>query len=237
MLWRRYGGRSQALDLLAILEFSVGTARPAMSDKKLARSKALHRRARHAGDRWHTFHRRFRERGRLSTGDRNHQSIRADQVLRRHNPRRRPCAAPARQSRAPTRASASRRRHLAARGAGRNTDRYAPWAARKSPTGAVVHQPDREPVCGELLIFPESAIRHTQAREFESPCSTSPRCRAFSAEVREIRACARVRRNKHRTARPAARTVNKCWSVDFVSDALFDGREGRAGPLLRGKRL
>jgi hypothetical protein len=47
MLWRRYGGRSQALDLLAISEFSVGTARPATSDKKLARSKALHRLASH----------------------------------------------------------------------------------------------------------------------------------------------------------------------------------------------
>ena len=32
----------------------------------------------------------------------------------------------------------------------------------------------------------------------------------------------------HRTARPAAGTVNECWSMDFVSDALFDGRRIRA---------
>ncbi len=28
----------------------------------------------------------------------------------------------------------------------------------------------------------------------------------------------------HRTPRPAAGAVNECWSMDFVSDALFDGR-------------
>ena len=32
----------------------------------------------------------------------------------------------------------------------------------------------------------------------------------------------------HRIARPAAGTVNECWSMDFVSDALFDGRRIRA---------
>jgi len=32
----------------------------------------------------------------------------------------------------------------------------------------------------------------------------------------------------HRTARPAAGAVNECWSMDFVSDALFDGRRIRA---------
>jgi putative transposase len=31
-----------------------------------------------------------------------------------------------------------------------------------------------------------------------------------------------------RTARPAAGVVNECWSMDFVSDALFDGRRIRA---------
>jgi putative transposase len=32
----------------------------------------------------------------------------------------------------------------------------------------------------------------------------------------------------HRSARPAAGAVNECWSMDFVSDALFDGRRIRA---------
>jgi putative transposase len=32
----------------------------------------------------------------------------------------------------------------------------------------------------------------------------------------------------HRTARPAAGAINECWSMDFVSDALFDGRRIRA---------
>jgi putative transposase len=32
----------------------------------------------------------------------------------------------------------------------------------------------------------------------------------------------------HRIARPAAGAVNQCWSMDFVSDALFDGRRIRA---------
>jgi putative transposase len=32
----------------------------------------------------------------------------------------------------------------------------------------------------------------------------------------------------HRTARPAAGAGNECWSMDFVSDALFDGRRIRA---------
>lgn len=59
-------------------------------------------------------------------------------------PRRRPFTAPARQSRAPARTSAPRRRRRAARGAGRNAGRDAPWAARKSRTGAVVYQLDRE---------------------------------------------------------------------------------------------
>jgi putative transposase len=32
----------------------------------------------------------------------------------------------------------------------------------------------------------------------------------------------------HRIARAAAGTVNQCWSMDFVADALFDGRRIRA---------
>ena len=32
----------------------------------------------------------------------------------------------------------------------------------------------------------------------------------------------------HRTVRPAAGTINEHWSMDFVSDALFDGRRMRA---------
>jgi putative transposase len=32
----------------------------------------------------------------------------------------------------------------------------------------------------------------------------------------------------HRQIRPAAGAINECWSMDFVSDALFDGRRIRA---------
>ena len=32
----------------------------------------------------------------------------------------------------------------------------------------------------------------------------------------------------HRVARPAAGAINESWSMDFVSDALFDGRRIRA---------
>ena len=32
----------------------------------------------------------------------------------------------------------------------------------------------------------------------------------------------------HRAARPAAGAINENWSMDFVSDALFDGRRIRA---------
>ena len=32
----------------------------------------------------------------------------------------------------------------------------------------------------------------------------------------------------HRVARPAAGAINENWSMDFVSDALFDGRRIRA---------
>ena len=32
----------------------------------------------------------------------------------------------------------------------------------------------------------------------------------------------------HRTARPVAGAINETWSMDFVSDALFDGRRIRA---------
>ena len=32
----------------------------------------------------------------------------------------------------------------------------------------------------------------------------------------------------HRAARPAAAAINENWSMDFVSDALFDGRRIRA---------
>jgi putative transposase len=32
----------------------------------------------------------------------------------------------------------------------------------------------------------------------------------------------------HRQSRPAAGAINENWSMDFVSDALFDGRRIRA---------
>lgn len=41
----------------------------------------------------------------------------------------------------------------------------------------------------------------------------------------------RPRRNKsgaHRMERPDISTINQCWSMDFVSDQLFDGRRFRA---------
>jgi len=41
----------------------------------------------------------------------------------------------------------------------------------------------------------------------------------------------RPKRNKsgaHRMERPVLSTINECWSMDFVSDQLFDGRRFRA---------
>jgi putative transposase len=38
----------------------------------------------------------------------------------------------------------------------------------------------------------------------------------------------RNRASAHRLERPKVSTVNQCWSMDFVSDQLFDGRKFRA---------
>lgn len=38
----------------------------------------------------------------------------------------------------------------------------------------------------------------------------------------------RSRAGAHRIERPEINTVNKCWSMDFVSDQLFDGKRFRA---------
>ena len=45
----------------------------------------------------------------------------------------------------------------------------------------------------------------------------------------------RPRRNKavaNRLERPENNSLYKCWSIDFVSDALFDGRKFRALTLV-----
>jgi putative transposase len=38
----------------------------------------------------------------------------------------------------------------------------------------------------------------------------------------------RIRAAAHRYERPAISNINQCWSMDFISDQLFDGRRFRA---------
>ena len=58
--------------------------------------------------------------------------------------------------------------------------------------------------------------------------------RLYKEEGLNLR-CRRPRRRKaaaHRTERPILTMINQAWSMDFVADALFDGRKFRALALV-----